>query len=193
MESSRLKLRGTFRNIVSWTCFLLLQGKSEDLWFKVAACLFGLFLSSLQPWPPPRHSRGELQCSGLLLSHSVLNIFGPHTSMSEESRVAFNLLMLMDTSHLSRWPNFIHKSCHHPLNLLEFPHRILPLLFFFSILSFFWACVLLASPLHFLYWLNKWLMWVFLPVITTSQKTQMSCSLGSALDFPPLPSSQVHH
>ena len=60
------------------------------------------FLVILAALTPTKAFQGRTSVQGLLLSHSVLNIFGPHTSMSEESRVAFNLLMLMDTSHLSR-------------------------------------------------------------------------------------------
>ena len=78
-----------------------------------------------------------------------------------------------------------HKSCHHPLNLLEFPHRIFHpcFYFFFLVFFFFLACVLL-SPLHFLYWLNKWLMWIFPPVITTSKKMQVKLLFGMSSWFP---------
>lgn len=136
MESSRLKLRGTFRNIVSWTCFLLLQGKSEDLWSKVAACLFGF---SCHPCSPDPHQGipGENFSAGapsLSFSSEYLRSTYKHEWGIEGGIQSVNA---NDTSHLSRWPNFIHKSCHHPLNLLEFPHRILPLLFFFFYFVFF--------------------------------------------------------
>lgn len=144
MESTRLKLSHV-RNIVSWTCFLLPKGRGGDLWAKVAACFFGLTLSCLQPWPPTLQSREEVHCGGLLTSHSNLNTYGPRIRVGKEPRVAVNLLM--DISHLSGWPNFVHNTtAGTPLNPLEFPRRIFhPHFLFFLFCLFLSMC---PSSLH---------------------------------------------
>lgn len=72
VESSRLKLRHTFRNIVSWACFLLPKGRGGDLWSKGAHLPSELILSCLQPCLSPQTSREECHCGGFLPSHSNL-------------------------------------------------------------------------------------------------------------------------
>lgn len=138
MESSRLKLRHTFRNIVSWACFLLPKGRGGDLWSKGAHLPSELILSCLQPCLSPQPSREECHCGGFLPSHSNLSIYGLCIRVNEEPRMVSHLLM--DMSCVSGWPNFRERghSRWHPPNLLKFLCRIIhPALISFSNLPFF--------------------------------------------------------
>lgn len=152
MESSRLKLRHTFRNIVSWACFLLPKGRGGDLWSKGAHLPSELILSCLQPCLSPQTSREECHCGGFLPSHSNLSIYGLCIRVNEEPRMVSHLLM--DMSCVSGWPNFRERghSRWHPPNLLSSfaESSILP--WFLSLICLFLSTFPLLSTLHSLHY-----------------------------------------